>query len=314
MQTTEQQYDVIIVGGGPAGLSAAIYSARARLKTLVVDKNPAAGALGSTGKVENYPALEGAVTGPELLDRFREQAKAFGARFEKAEVLGIAAGGETKSVFTTDKTYEARVLIIATGSMGRKATIPGEERLTGSGVSYCAACDAPFFKGKDVAVIGAPAAIEDELDAIARFAHKVYLISRGEVSEEMEKALSTKQNLVRLPHRGISEILGETHVTGIKAAQEGGGTEEIPVDGVFLFLQGNRPVVGFLQDQLELTASGCVKVGNDMTTSVEGVFAVGDVTCRGTRQAVIAASEGCVAALEADKYINKRNRIRPQWK
>lgn len=313
----EDIYDVAIIGGGPAGLSAAQYAARAKLKTVVLDKSPVAGALGLTGKIENYPGVLQTLTGAELLDLFRQQAQSFGAKYIQTQVVSADLTRQPKQIATADGPYQARTVIIATGSMGRKQSIPGEAERVGKGVSYCATCDAAFFAGRDVAVIGDTEEAWEELPLVARFARTVYLVSSGaklKESPRYEAILSSLPNLqLRLGQRPQA-IQGTESVEDVVLAGREGEETLLPVAGVFIYLHGNQPIVDFLHGQLELTGSGCIRVDpRDMSTSVEGVYAAGDVTCKEIRQAVVAAAEGCIAALAADKFLHQRGRVRPDW-
>ncbi len=312
----EEPYDVIVIGGGPAGLTAAIYAARAKLKTVVLDKHPKAGALGMTGKIENYPGIPKPISGAELLDIFRKQATQFGAEYVQAQVTGVDLFKDPKEVISSAGTFYGRTLIIATGAMGHKPSIPGEARLIGKGVSYCAVCDAPFFAGKDVAVIGDNDEALDELEFVSRFVKTVYLISHHKEPkaslETVERAKRLK-NVVWLMGTRVLAIEGERQVESIVVEREG-KREKLPVAGVFVYLLGAQPVTDFLKGQVELTPQGCIKVDPETKmTSVPGVFAVGDVTCKEIRQAVIAAAEGAIAALEADKFLRKRAKARSDW-
>ena len=176
LKAPEDVYDVLIIGGGPGGLTAALYAARAKLRTLVIDKNPRAGALAMTELIANYPGVDEEISGADLLSRFRNQAQNFGAELVQAQVLATDLSSDPKTVITSQGTYQGRTVIIAAGALGRTGSIPGERELVGRGVSYCAACDAAFFQGKDVAVIGDSRELPDELELIARFARRVYLI------------------------------------------------------------------------------------------------------------------------------------------
>lgn len=309
----ETIYDVIIIGGGPAGLSAALYAARAGLGTLVLDRNPAAGALGYAGRIENYPGVPGAVRGSELLAVFRKQAEHFGAEVRQEQVYGVDFGSEPKRVVAMEKSYGTRAVIIATGAMGRKPSIKGEEELLGMGVSYCAACDAAFYKDKDVAVAGGLDEVIDEVESLVRFARRVYLVTREkELSPEQRAALERLPNVVLKADSRLIAIEGEVTVKGA-AITRGGAEERLDVEGVFLYLHGSRPVTDFLYGALETSAEGCVMVDENMATSIAGVFAVGDVRCKKIRQVVVSTAEGCIAALAAERYINKREKIQPQW-
>src|SRR5208283_4688082 len=248
----EPLYDVVIIGGGPAGLSAAQYAARAKLKTVVIDKSSTAGSLAYASLIENYPGLENPMTGKELLEFFRKQALVFGAEYVESQVIGCSLQGEIKEVLTMDRTFQAKTVIVATGSMGRKATIKGEADFLGRGVSYCAICDAAFFKGKTVCVIGDSEEAVKEAGVLTRFAETTYLIAPSQKLKVRDDHPVLKMDTLRI-------ILGHT------------------------------------------------------VTSLPGVFAAGDVTCTEVRQVIVAAANGCVAALSAEKYIFQRKRRRYDW-
>ncbi len=311
-----EPYDVVIIGGGPAGLTAAIYAARANLRTVVLDKHPKSGALGMTQRIENYPGIPEPISGAELLEILRRQATQFGAEYVQAQVTGVDLLKEPKEIFSSVGIFYGRTVIIATGAMGHKPSIPGEAKLVGRGVSYCAVCDAPFFAGKDVAVIGDNDEALEELDFVSRFAKTVYLISHHKKPRASPEAIErAKQlpNIVWLMNTRVVAIEGDEKVTGIVIEREG-VRERLPVAGVFVYLLGTKPVTDFLNGQVELTPQGCIKVDPETKmTNVPGVFAVGDVTCKEIRQAVIAAAEGAIAALEADKFLRKRARVRSDW-
>ncbi|MEW5937016.1 MAG: FAD-dependent oxidoreductase [Candidatus Thermoplasmatota archaeon] len=298
--------DVLIVGGGPAGLSAAIYATRAGLKTLLLDKNQMAGALALAERIENYPGLGAPVKGVELLSIFRSQAERFGARVLQAQVIGAVLSKDPKEIMTFDAVYLGRTVIIATGSMGRKPSIKGEEGFIGKGVSYCAACDAPFFKGRTVAVVGEMDKVRDEVETILRFASRVVLVSPRKLEHEMPRVD------VLAGHR-VLEIRGARTVEGLRTIDADGREHDIEASGIFIFLHGTKPVTDYLGEQVETTPEGCVKVREDCSTSVDGVFAAGDVTCPQTRQVVIAAADGCIAALSAERYLHRRKRAAAQW-
>lgn len=313
----EPLYDVIIIGGGPAGLSAAQYAARAQLKTVVLDKSPTAGALGITSKIENYPGVPQAMTGADLLAIFRQQALQFGAQYVQSQVVGVNFEGEIKEVQVPDKTYRGQVVIIATGSMGRKPTIEGEAELIGRGVSYCATCDAAFFVGKEAAVVGETDEAFEEALLAAKFARKVYLLTptaQPKASAALQAKVQAHPSIELRPGVRAREILGERSVEGLRVSERGRQeTEVLPVKAVFIYLQGRQPIVDFLGGAVELTEAGCIKVNASMETSKAGIYAIGDVTCQQLRQAVIAAAEGAIAALEADKYLHRRRQVRPDW-
>jgi thioredoxin reductase (NADPH) len=308
-------YDVIIIGGGPAGMSAAIYTSRSMLSTLVIDKNPNAGALATAHKIENYPGIPSGIPGSELLSIIRGQAESFGTKIVKGLVSGVNFESEPKEIYTNEDTFLAKSVIIATGSMGRKPTIAGEEKFRGRGVGYCATCDAAFYKDLDVAAAGELAEIVEEIDLIAKFARRVIVVARTKsIKPEEADILSRHPNIELRLGFNVKEIKGTENVTGLVIADPSGKDEEdIPAHGVFIYLRGNQPIVDFLYGAIEMK-DGCIVLNNtDMSTSVKGVFAIGDVTCRKIRQAVISASEGCIAGLSAEQYLNRRERVRSQW-
>ncbi|MEJ2182519.1 MAG: FAD-dependent oxidoreductase [Nitrospirota bacterium] len=312
----EELYDVIIIGGGPAGLSAAQYAARSNLKTLVLDKSHTAGALAYAHRIENYPGLREPLTGKELLDIFREQALGFGARYvPDTQVIGVSLAGEEKEVFTMEKSFRSRTIIIATGSMGRKPAIQGEAEFLGRGVSYCAICDAAFFKGKTVCVLGESEEAVKEAGMLTRFAEKVYLMAPStklRIGED-HPALEAP-NLEVLTGHKVQAIEGNEAVQGVRVKDAGQNERYIELDGVFVYIHGSRPIVDFLQGSVETTEEECIAANRLMHTNMPGVFAAGDVTCTEVRQVVIAAANGCVAALQAEKFVHQRRRTRYDWK
>lgn len=311
---SEELYDVIIIGGGPAGLSAAQYAARAKLRTVVLDKSKTAGALAFASMIENYPGIIEPVSGKELLDRFREQAIDFGAEYIEAQAIGANLIGNVKEVFTIDKTYSGKTVIIATGSMGRKPSIKGEFQFIGKGVSYCAICDAPFFKGKAVSVIGDSEEAVKEIVFLTKFASRVYLISSSKTLKvDKDHPVLKSENLEVMLNRTVTSIEGKDIVEKIRLMDSNQKESDLEVSGVFIYLHGSRPIVDFLGGTLEASEDECIIANRLMETSNPGVFAAGDVTCTEVRQVVIAASNGCVAALSAEKFISHRKRRRHDW-
>ncbi|MBI5741655.1 MAG: FAD-dependent oxidoreductase [Nitrospirae bacterium] len=312
---TDDLYDVIIIGGGPAGLSAAQYASRAKLKTVVLDKSPSAGALSYSRKIENYPGIFEPLTGKELLDIFREQAIKFGASYVETKVIGVKPDSEIKEIYALDKTYFGKTVIIATGSMGRSASISGEKEFIGRGVSYCAVCDAAFFKDRTVCVIGDNEEALKEALTIANFASRVLLVSPSKTirisdghpaAESPNLSLMTGYRALSIEGAGLVEKL---RVRSIDSDEE----QVIQTDGVFIYLHGNQPVVDFLGQTVSTSSELCVETNRMMETSVKGVYAAGDVTCVEVRQVVIAAANGCIAALSAEKYIHHRKRMKHDW-
>jgi thioredoxin reductase (NADPH) len=312
---SDDSYDVVIIGGGPAGLSAAQYAARSKLRTIVLDKSSTAGALAYTSKIENYPGICEPMSGRELLAIFKRQALDFGAEYlGETQVIGVKLEGDVKEVYTMDRTFKGRAVIIATGSMGRKPTIKGEAEFLGKGVSYCAVCDAAFFKGKTVCVLGDSEEAVKEAGLLTRYAETVYLIAPSVQLkvEDDHPALKSPNLKVILGHR-VTEIGGGEAVERIKLLDSKEQESALELSGVFVYIHGSRPVVDFLGDMVETSDEECVVTNRLMYTSIPGVFAAGDVACTEVRQVVIAAANGCVAALSADKYLHHRSRTKYDW-
>jgi thioredoxin reductase (NADPH) len=312
---TEELFDVIIIGGGPAGLSAGQYASRAALKTIILDKSSTAGALAYARRIENYPGLSEPLSGRQLLDIFRDQAKNFGAEYTETQVTGVKLDQEIKEVYALDKTYFGKTVIIATGAMGRKPNINGESEFLGKGVSYCAVCDAAFFKNQTVCVIGDSEEAVKETELLTQFANTVYLIAPSKtlrVSADHPAPSSDKVHVL-FNHRIIS-IEGTDVVTHMRVKNtETGQEQKMPVDGVFVYLSGSQPVVDFLNSVTPMSPDTCITTDKMMETSLHGVFAAGDVTCVEVRQVIVAAASGCIAALSAEKYIRQRKRRKYDW-
>lgn len=312
----ENAYDVVIIGGGPAGASAAIYTARSELKTLVIDKGLTAGALGITGKISNYPGVPGPVTGAELVEIMRRQAESFGAKFITDKVVGVDMQSEPKTVMAGTGTFTARAIILATGSMGRTNVVKGEEALLGRGVSYCATCDGAFFRAQTVAVIGNNDEALEEALFLTKYAAKIYLVvptPELKARDFLVKEVHEHEKIEVLLGTRLKEILGTELVEGIRVQPRGGAEHVLPVSGAFVYLQGGKPITDYLMAQLETTSEGCLVVDNEMQTAVPGVFAVGDLLCTHVKQAVIAAADGVIAAIAADKYIHGRQKLQMDW-
>lgn len=315
--TTEQPYDVVIIGGGPAGASAATYTARSELKTLVIDKGLTAGALGLTAKISNYPGVPGPVSGAELVEIMRQQAESFGAKFLTNKVSGVDINANPKMIIAGTDTFYGRALILATGSMGRTNTVPGEEQLLGRGVSYCATCDGAFFRDRPVAVVGNNDEALEEALFLTKYANPVHLLVQTPDLKAspllVAEAKGQPKIDIRLGTR-LKEIIGNGAVEGVRIQPRGGAEETLPVQGAFVYLQGARPITDYLMGQLETDAQGCLVVDQEMRTAIPGVFAVGDLLCTHVKQAVIAAADGVVAAMAVDKYLHGRDKIQVDWR
>ncbi len=309
-------YDVIVIGGGPAGVTAAIYTSRAGLKTLVIDKGLTAGALGITGKIANYPGITEEISGAELLERMRSQARAFGAEFISDKVIGVDLPGEIKTVYGNQGAYTARSVIIATGSMGRGSRVKGEDELLGHGVSYCATCDAAFFRGQEVVVAGSSDEAIEEALFLTRFAGLVHFLSPTpelKAPQHLVDELTANPKVRLYLGAGLREIIGKERVEAVRYALRGQAEQTLAAGGVFVYLQGGKPITDFLQGQLEISDSGCLVVDREHQTAIPGVFAVGDVLCNHIKQAVIAAAEGAIAAIAVEKMLRGRKQMTVDW-
>lgn len=316
VQNEDTHYDVIIIGGGPGGASAAIYTARADLRTLVIDKGLTAGALGITAKISNYPGVPGTVSGADLVQIMRQQAESFGARFLTDKVIGLDLQGDTKTVWAGTSVYQAKAVILATGAMGRTSTVPGEERLLGRGVSYCATCDGAFFRDQDVAVVGHNDEAFEEALFLTKFAAHVHLFLPAPSPKAREVVVEEVQNHPKITLRTgvrLKEVLGEDVVSGVRVHPRGGQPQTVEVTGAFIYLQGSRPVTDYLPGHVQTAPEGCLKVDDEMQTSIPGVYAIGDLLCDHIKQAVIAAADGAIAAIAADKYVHGRKRLQTDW-
>ncbi len=309
-------YDVIIIGGGPAGSSAAIYTARADMRTLVIDKGLTAGALGITAKISNYPGVPGPVSGAELAKTMRAQAMSFGAEYVTDKVVDADILGETKTLVGGNGTYQAKAIVLATGSMGRANTVPSEEEFLGRGVSYCATCDGAFFRNQPVAVVGNNDEALEEALFLTKFSNAVNLIvptPQFKASPEMVAEVEAQPIINVQMGTRLKAVTGNGVVQGVRIHPRGGTEQVVPVKGAFIYLQGAKPITDYLGAQMETSPTGCLTVDSDMQTTVPGVFAIGDLLCNHVKQAVIAAADGVIAALGVDKYVNSREKFRQDW-
>lgn len=299
-------YDIIIIGSGPAGLSAAIYAQRACLDTIVIEKNGISGGqVLNTWEVDNYPGFPG-VTGFELSRQFREHANKLGARVVQDEVVQVELSGNVKKVVCEEETYEARCVILASGAHHRTLEVPGEEELRGAGVSYCATCDGAFFRGRTVAVVGGgDAALEDAI-FLARMCEKVYIVHRRDKlrgAKRLQERLQALENIEFVWNSETAAIEGNGQVEALRLRQTKTGEEKrLDVDGVFIAV-GIAPESELYVDQLELDEQGYIRADESGQTSVPGVFAAGDVRTKALRQILTAASDGANCVASAERYL-----------
>ncbi len=299
---SEQIRDVIIIGSGPAGYTAAIYTARAQLKPLVFEGSQYGGALMTTTDVENYPGFRDAIMGPDLMEQFRAQAERFGAELQAKDVTSVDLTGDVKKVIVDGTTHLARSVILAMGAQPRYLGVPGEQELLGRGVSSCATCDGFFFRDQDIAVIGGGDSAMEEATFLTRFAQSVTVVHRRDEFRASRIMLERAQNNEKIRWRTgvtVDQVLGDGGVTGL--ALSDGSTLE--ATGMFVAI-GHDPRSDLIRGQVETDAEGYVLVDAPSTaTNIEGVFASGDLVDRIYRQAVTAAGTGCAAAIDAERWL-----------
>ncbi len=303
-------YDLVVLGGGPAGVTAAIYGARAGLSVILLEKVLIGGRLVSVDRIENYPGFPEGITGPELGLLLDKQLRRFDVRIEATQAERVSFKKEIKKVFTPAGEIEGRAVVIATGTMPKLLHVEGEEDLLGRGISSCASCDAAFFRGKDVAVVGGSSAALEETLFIARFAKKVYLVhnrSSFRAVKALQEQIFALPNVEIIWNSTVQKIKGERKVSGLILLQEE-GERELFVDGVFI-LTGRVPGTAFLRGELELDEGGYVITGETMETSQPLVYAAGDVRRTSLRQIVTAAADGALAATAAARILNAARKI-----
>src|SRR6478735_1797035 len=307
MTSQPNVHDVIVIGSGPAGYTAAIYAARAQLRPLVFEGSQFGGALMTITEVENYPGFRDGITGPELMDEMREQALRFGADLRMEDVDAVSLSGPVKSVTVGDETYQARAVILAMGAAARHLGVPGEEALIGMGVSTCATCDGFFFRDQDIVVVGGGDSAMEEATFLTRFARSVTLIHRRDefrASRIMLDRARDNEKITFLLNTAVTEIEGDPKVSGVRLRNTVTGEEsKLAVTGVFVAI-GHDPRSELVRGQVETDADGYVQVKDHSTaTSVEGVFAAGDLVDHTYRQAITAAGTGCSAAIDAERWL-----------
>jgi thioredoxin reductase (NADPH) len=300
--------DVIIIGSGPSGYTAALYAARARLNPLVFEGSvTAGGALMNTTEVENFPGFPDGILGPDLMDSIRKQAERFGAELIADDVISADLRADLKIVRTHDGEFAARSVIIASGSSYRELGVPGEKKLSGHGVSWCATCDGFFFREQDIAVIGGGASAMEEATFLSRFARSVTIVHRRDslrASKIMQDRAVADPKIQFAWNSEVLEMVGEDRLTGLRLKDTESGEERVlPVTGVFIAI-GHDPRSELFRGQLATDADGYLLVEQPSTrTALPGVFAAGDVVDRNYRQAVTAAGTGCAAAIDAERWL-----------
>ena len=302
-------HNIIIIGSGPAGLTAAVYAARANLQPLLIEGLEAGGQLMLTTEVENFPGFKNGIMGPDLMAEMRAQAERFGTKIIQGNVMGVDVEAQPMRVVTTDATYETKALIIATGASARLLGLPSERTLMGHGVSTCATCDGYFYRGREIAVVGGGDSAMEEAIFLTKFASKVTVVHRRDTlraSKIMQDKARANAKIAWILDAEVQEIkdTGQGEVTAMVVRHnKTGDTSEVPVHGVFVAI-GHTPNTQLFRGQLELDASGYIITHDGAKTSAPGVFACGDVQDHIYRQAITAAGSGCMAALDAERYLD----------
>ncbi len=299
-------YDIIIIGGGPAGYTAALYATRAGFSTLLIEKMSAGGQLALTGMVDNYPGFEEGVDGFTLGMKMQSSAERFGAKTEYAEVTELDLNGNIKKVITDSGEFSCRAVIIATGANPRELGLAGENEFLGRGIHYCAHCDGRFYKDKTVIVVGGGNSAAADALYLSRLVKKVYLVHRRDTlraTKIYHEPLKSAENIEFLWDSQITEFISDQKITGAKAQNiKTGETKDLLVDGIFVSI-GRKPATEFLKNDITLDENGYIIADETTKTNIDGVFAVGDVRTKALRQVVTAVSDGAVAVHYAEEYL-----------
>ncbi len=301
-------YDVIIIGSGPAGFTAGVYTSRAKLKTLIISGSLPGGQLMTTSEVENYPGFPNGIFGPELMMNMRQQAERFGTTIVDDEVLKVDFRNRPFLISTHSESYEGKAILLCTGASPRKLGIDGEQEFGGRGVSYCATCDGPFFKGEEIAVIGGGDTALEEATFLTKFGKSVKLIHRRDslrASKILQEKAFENSKIQFIWNHVVSKIKGTKKIESVDIKNlTTGKIQNLSVGGLFVAI-GHEPNTSIFKDQLELDDKGYVVIRDNTRTSIDGVFAAGDVHDYRYRQAVTAAGFGCMAALDVEKWLSE---------
>ncbi len=303
---TKHVYDMIIVGGGPAGYTAALYAARAGMDTMILEKLSAGGQMAQTHQIDNYPGFEDGIDGFTLAEKMQRQAERFGAKTEYAEVNKMELAAVPKKIETSEGIFYAKTVVLATGANPRKLGIGEEEALTGRGVAYCAACDGMFYKGKTVVVVGGGNSAAADALLLSRIVKKVIIVHRRDTlraTKIYHEPLMNAENVEFYWNSTVKEFLHGDKITGIRLKNVNTGEETVvDCDGVFISV-GRQPATELVKDQLELDKGGYIIAGETTQTSIPGVYAIGDVRTKQLRQIVTAVNDGAVAVHMAEEFL-----------
>ena len=301
-------YDMIIVGGGPGGYTAALYAARAGLDVLIIERLSAGGQMNLTGQIDNYPGFPEGIDGFQLSMNMQQQAERFGAKTKYAEVLQVELEGKIKSVQTNEGMYHAKTVVVSTGANPRQLGVSRENEMIGRGVGYCAHCDGMFYRGKTVAVVGGGNSAAAEALYLSRIAKEVILIHRRDslrATQIYHKPLMDAPNIRFIWNSEVVELLGEDILEQVRVKNLKNGEEQLlDVQGLFVSI-GRKPATALVKDQLTLDGSGYIMAGEDTKTSIPGVYAVGDVRSKELRQIVTAVADGAMAAHMAESFLSE---------
>ena len=305
-QTEERIFDMIIIGGGPGGYTAALYAARAGLETLVIERLSAGGQMALTHQIDNYPGFVEGIGGFELAEQMQRQAERFGAQTRNAQVLRVDLKGSPKAVHTSEGTFHAKTVVLAMGANPRELGIDGERELVGRGVAYCAACDGMFYKGKTVVVVGGGNTAAADALLLSRIAKKVIVVHRRDTlraTKIYHEPLMQAPNVAFEWNSVVTELLAQDRLTGVRIRNVQTGEETtIAADGVFVSI-GRNPATELVAQQLELDRGGYIPAGETTQTGIPGVYAVGDIRTKPLRQVVTAVADGAVAVHMAEEFL-----------
>lgn len=305
----KQVYDMVIIGGGPGGYTAALYAARAGLKTIVLEKLSAGGQMALTAQIDNYPGFEEGIDGFVLAEKMQQQAERFGTETELAEVIAVRLAGDLKEIETSEGMFYGKTVVISTGANPRELGVPGEKTLVGRGVHYCAACDGMFYKGKTAVVVGGGNTAAADAMLLSRIAKKVILVHRRDTlraTKIYHEPLMNAPNVEFCWNSTVTELQHDGKVHGVRIRNVNTGEESIiDCDGVFVSI-GRSPATQLVRDQLRLDPSGYIIADESTRTSIPGVFAVGDVRTKALRQVVTAVADGAMASYYAEEYLAEK--------